>query len=104
MKTYKIIVTPEAKKQMRRHLAYIEKKLKNHQAAERVYQDFLEFSKKLEITAASIKEPEHAELLERGLKRKNFERHQYFMLFTLSDDTVRITNIFHFREDYIVKL
>ena len=95
---------PEAKRQLRRHLAYIEKKLKNHQAAESVYQDFLDSSKKLEITADAIKAPEHTELLVRGLKRKNFERHQYFMLFTVIDDTVKITNVFHFREDYIIKL
>ncbi|MBR3504017.1 MAG: hypothetical protein IKO07_07205 [Clostridia bacterium] len=104
MKTYKVLVGPEAKKQMRRHLAYIKNKLKNPQAAESVYDDFIASAGKLSIIAGSVKEPEDAELIRRGLKRMNFERHEYFMLYKVDDDEAKITNVFHFRENFIAKL
>lgn len=104
MKTYSVIVEPEAKKQMRRHLSYIKNKLKNPQAAENVYHDFLDSVGKLSTTAGSIKEPEDEALIKRGLKRKNFDQHEYFVLFRVVGDEAQVTNVFHFRENFIAKL
>ena len=83
MKTYNVIVEPEAKKQMRRHLSYI----KNTQAADSVYRDFLASVGKLSTIAGSIKEPEDEALIKRGLKRKNFDQHEYFVLFKVDGDS-----------------
>ena len=104
MKTYNVIIEPEAKKQMRRHLSYIKNKLKNPQAAESVYHDFLASVGKLSTTAGSIKESEDEALIKRKLKRKNFDRHEYFVLFRVIGDEVQVTNVFHFRENFIAKL
>lgn len=104
MKTYSVVVEPEAKKQMRRHLNYIKNKLKNPQAAESVYQDFLASAGKLSTTAGSIKAPEDEALIKRKLKRRNFDGHEYFMLFKVDGDQVKVTNVFHFRENFIAKL
>lgn len=104
MKTYSVIVEPEAKKQMRRHLSYIKNKLKNPQAAENVYHDFLASVGKLSTTAGSIKEPEDETLIKRGLKRKNLDQHEYFVLFRVVGYEAQVTNVFHFRENFIAKL
>ena len=104
MKTYQVIIEPEAKRQIRRHLFYIKTRLKNPQAAESVYTDFLTSAGKLSTAAGSIKEAEDEELIRRNLKRKNFDRHEYFMLFKVDDGEARVTNVFHFRENYIAKL
>ena len=104
MNTYSMIVEPEAKKQMRRHLSYIKNKLKNPQAADSVYRDFLASVGKLSTTAGSIKDPEDEALIKRGLKRKNFDRHEYFVLFKVDGNKAKVTNVFHFRENFIAKL
>ena len=104
MKTYSVIVEPEAQKQMRRHLSYIKNKLKNPQATDSVYRDFLASVGKLSTIAGSIKEPEDEALIKRGLKRKNFDRHEYFVLFKVDGDKAKVTNVFHFRENFIAKL
>ena len=104
MKTYNVIVEPEAKKQMRRHLSYIKNKLKNPQAADNVYHDFLASAEKLSTIAGSIKEPEDEALIKRRLKRKNFDQHEFFMLFKVDGDKAKVTNVFHFRENFIAKL
>ena len=104
MKTYNVIIEPEAKKQMRQHLSYIKNRLKNPQAAKNVYRDFLASVGKLSTTAGSIKEPEDEALIKRGLKRRNFDRHEYFVLFRVVGDEAQVTNVFHFRENFIAKL
>ena len=43
-------------------------------------------------------------LIKRGLKRRNFDRHEYFVLFKVDGDKAKVTNIFHFRENSIAKL
>ena len=104
MKTYNVIIEPEAKKQMRQHLSYIKNRLKNPQAAENVYRDFLASVGKLSTTAGSIKEPEDEALIKRGLKRRNFDRHEYFVLFRVVGDEAQVTNVVHFRENFIAQL
>ncbi len=104
MKTFQVIVEPEAQKQIRRHLSYIKNELKNQQAAENVYQDFIASVGKLSTIAGSVKEPDDEALIKRGLKRKNFDRHEYFVLFKVDGDKAKVTNVFHFRENYIAKL
>ena len=104
MKTYNVIIEPEAKKQMTQHLSYIKNRLKNPQAAENVYRDFLASVGKLSTTAGSIKEPEDEALIKRGLKRRNFDRHGYFVLFRVVGDAAQVTNVFHFQENFIAKL
>ena len=39
MKNYRVVVTEEAQKDLRRNLAYIRNKLKNPQAVKNVYED-----------------------------------------------------------------
>lgn len=104
MKTYRVVITKQAQNDLRTKLAYIRNRLKNPQALRNVYEDYRETRKELEQTAGIIHEPESDALRSRNLKRINFRRHNYFMLFRMKDDRVEITNIFHGTEDFENKL
>ncbi len=62
MKKYRVVVTPEAKKQMRSYLYYLKYVLKNEQAAVSVRNDYKETIRKLEMVAESIKICENPDL------------------------------------------
>lgn len=104
MKHYRVVVTKQAQMDLRDKLAYIRDYLKNPQAVQSVYDDYKQTRRVLEDTAGTIKEPENLKLKERGLKRVNFRKHNYFMLFRIVDNRVEVTDIFHGSEDYENKL
>lgn len=105
MKEYRVIVTPDAEEDLRKYLLYLRKIKKNSQAVKNVLNDFKETKKELEKAAGSLANPESEELKRRGLKRINFIRHNYFMLYYIDkDENVYVTNIFHGLEDYESKL
>ena len=104
MKTYKVKVTPSAEEDLRKRIAYLVDVKLNKQAARNVMEDYRETRQVLEKVAGSIREPDSIELKERGLKRINFRKHDYFILFRIDGDVALITNIFHGLEDYENKL
>ena len=105
MKQYKIIVTPDAEEDLRKYVAHLRDVKRNPQAVKSVLADFRDTKKSLKNVAGSIKEPDSEKLKERSLKRMNFLRHNYFVLFYIGDDDkVYITDVFHGLEDYESKL
>ena len=72
MKTYKLVLTADVKKDLRRYLGYIRRKYKNNQAIKSVRDDFYETAVSLKENADSIKEPDSDGLRKRKLKRINF--------------------------------
>ena len=100
MKTFKVKVSPEAKVDLHDRLAYLVNVKKNKQAAQNVMRDYQETRATLSRIAGSIKQPDSKKLQERGLKRINFIRHDYFMLFRIDGDVATVTNIFHSLEDF----
>ena len=104
MNDKKVKVTSDAKKDLGRYLDYIRRVLKNPQAARSVAEDFRETKSKLAGIADSLKKPDSAALVQRGLKRYNFLHHDYLLLFRVKGEIVEITNIFHASEDYENKL
>lgn len=58
----------------------------------------------LEIVAEILNEPENEILKSKGLKRINFRKHDYFMLYHIEGKIVYVTNIFHALEDFENKL
>ncbi len=83
---------------------YLKNEKHNPYAARNVFNDCNDSKKKLSYLADSLPVPDDPELKKRGLKRMNFMKHDYFMLFAIDGDTVVITNIFHAGEDYENKL
>ena len=104
MKSYKVKVSPAAREDLRRRIAYLVDIKKNKKAAKNVMADYQETRKTLSDIAGSIRVPDSIELQNRDLKRINFRRHDYFMLFRIDGDVATITNIFHSYEDYENKL
>lgn len=104
MKRYHVSVTDDAKADILRYRDYLIYVKKNPQAARNLIHDYKETRKHLEDVAGSIKDPDSEKLKERGLKRINFLKHDYFILYTIRDNLVFVTNVFHSLEDYENKL
>ncbi len=104
MNTYRVIVTDDAKKDFLRYRDYLIYVKKNSQAAKNLVNDYRETRKKLEIVAGSLKDPDSEKLKARRLKRINFLKHDYFLLYRIDGNTVSVTNMFHSLEDYENKL
>ena len=64
----------------------------------------LRHEKNWNVLPVVFKIPESKKLKERNLRRINFKRHNYFMLFRKEDDKAVVVEIFHGLEDYENKL
>ncbi len=104
MKKYRIIVAPRAQKDIRKYINYLRNVKKSTQAAQALFDDYRKTQKRLAETADIIKDPDNEKLKERQLKRINFVKHNYFLLFRIREDTVEIAAMFHELEDYDNKL
>ena len=105
MKRFRVIVTPDAESELRKYLAYLRRVKKNPQAAKNVLEDFRETKKILSSVAKSLSDPDSEKLRERGLKRINFGRHNYFLLYYIDEnEVVFVTDVFHGLESFEEKL
>ena len=104
MKQYKVVVTDKAETALDKYIGYLVDVKKNEQAANNLFYDYIDTRKEQKRVAGSIKMPESKRLKERNLKRINFKRHNYFMLFRIDDDKAVVVEIFHGLEDYENKL
>ena len=101
---YRIYALNDAENDFKERLAHIKEVFKNSQAAKSVLDDYKRTRKALSTVAGSIAEPDSMKLRQRGLKRMNFQSHNYFILFRIVENRAEITNVFHFLEDYENKL
>jgi len=104
LKIYKVVVTADAKADLKRYRDYLINVKKSSQAAKNVVLDFRNTRKQLETVAGSLADPQSDALNERRLKRINFLKHDYFLLFRVDGNKVYVTNMFHQREDFENKL
>ena len=104
MNNYKVEILPKAREDLRRALNYLIYVKLSPKAADSVLKDFEETIEKLSYLADSYQMLESDILRKRSLKRVNFSRHKYFLLYKIENDKVFITNIFHAREDFENKL
>ena len=104
MNTYHVIITDDAKADLKRYRDYILKKFRNPQAAKALLLDYRKTRKVLEKTAGSLNTPDSEILQQRSLRRINFQNHNYFLLYRIDNDNVYVTNVFHFLEDYENKI
>lgn len=104
MKIYSITITPEAKTNFRQLVNYLLYAKKNSQEADNLINDYDLTIISLAKIAGSIREPDSDILKRRNLKRLNFRKMNYFLLFKIEGETVTVTNIFHGSEDFESKL
>ena len=104
MKKYKIGITAEAKTDLKNILSYLQNTSHNQQTVRNGWDDFRETKNVLARSAGSLPEPESERLRTQSLKRINFQRHSYFILYTIEKETAVIVNVFHDLEDFENKL
>ena len=104
MNTYKVVVTADAKDDLKRYRDYLLYVKNSPQAAKNVVLDFRKTRERLETIAGSLPAPGSEALKRRRLKRINFLQHDYFLLFRVEGQMVYVTNMFHSREDFESKL
>ena len=104
MKRYVIQVTEKADRDLDRCVNYLLHAKKNRQAAKNLLSDYRKTLDRLSNVAGSLKIPESEALRSRNLKRLNFGKHDYFLLFRIDGEKAIVTNIFHAAEDFELKL
>lgn len=97
---YRVIITRSAKEQYARILRYLRQNLGNEQAARNVKDDMEETKIRLSYTAGSLKLCDDPWLRDLGYRKIHLKRHQYFLLYKIVDDTVRVDGIYHDLQDY----
>lgn len=104
MKKYVVKNTPLLEKKLDKYISYLKNEKKSLQAAQSLFDDFIETRKSLEKTAGMLQNPDDDNLKSRNLKRINFRHHNYFLLFRITENLVEIVTMFHGLEDYRKKL
>ncbi len=104
MRKYHVKVTDDAKEDFLRYRDYLIYVKKNPKAARNLVIDYRETRKQLENSVGSLRESDNENLKKRGIKRINFLKHDYFLLFRIEGGVVFVTNVFHFLEDFENKL
>lgn len=101
MKEYKVIVSVDAENALTKYLDYLYYVKQSPQSASNVLKDFFSTVDKLSYLASSLPEPQSEKMRELKLKLTKLDKHNYYLVFTVNDDTntVVVTNIFHTSED-----
>ena len=99
MRTYDVTSTPDADADTLRHYLYIRNVLRNPQAADAYLVDYDETREVLARSAGALRVGEHPLMKERNLRRINFLRHDYFMVYCVEGDEAIIIAVGHFDED-----
>lgn len=97
---YKVVITHDAKVHLAQILRYLRQDLGNEQAARSVRDDILETKIRLSHVAGSLKLCNNSKLRARGYRTIHLKRHNYFMLYKLIDNIVRVDGIYHDLQDY----
>lgn len=97
---YKVVITPDAEKDLDSFIQYLLFEKKNEQAASSVLNDFEITKQTLSGVAGSLKYCDNPKLKNLGYKRIHFQHHRYFMLFRVVNNLVIVDNIFHELQDY----
>lgn len=97
---YKVVITHDAKANLAQILHYLRQDLENEQAAQSVRDDMLETKIRLSHIAGSLKLCENPHLRDLGYRTIHLKRHNYFMLYKIIDNIVRVDGIYHDLQDY----
>ena len=100
MDSYNVIISPKALSQLESYIDYIQFTLFNEQAAESVWQDAIETSKRLQNVAGSLLPCKHPKLKSLGYRPIFFIKHRYVMLYRIDNNTAYVDAIYHQLQDY----
>lgn len=97
---YKVVITPNAKVHLAQILRYLRQDLGNGQAARSVRDDILETKIRLSHVAGSLKLCNNSKLRTGGYRTIHLKHHNYFMLYKIIDNIVRVDGIYHDLQDF----
>ena len=101
---YKVVVTEDARGDLNRYLRYLVDELGSVGAAKSVLDDFEETAAQLATMAGVFRLCENPKLRKRNLRRINFRRHRYFLLYHISGECAVVDRMFHQLQDYEAKI
>ena len=99
METYRIEITPDAEADVENCYRYILETYHSWDTADAFLDDYGETLEKLRLGAGRLKIGDHPLMQARGIRRWNFLKHDYFMLYTVREDLAIILAVAHFRKD-----
>ena len=99
MKKYQVLVNEKTKEKLERYISYLKDVKKNPQAAKSVLADYRSTRKELETVAGSLRDADDEDLRAKGIKRINFKKHDYFLLYRTKDSIVQVITMVHSLED-----
>ena len=98
MKKYRVVITDNAKAQLKDYISYILREFKNRQAAMAVRDDAAATKKRLEEVAGSLEPLKNPKL--NGYRKIHFLKHAYIMIYRIEENTVYVDRIYHELQDY----
>lgn len=100
MKKWRVEVIPSVEIRFIDILTYIsDDPLHNPEAASAVFDDFEATLQVVGLMGDRIPIGSHPIMRDRKLRRVNFQKHNYYLIYRLADDVAQIVRIGHFRED-----
>ena len=99
METYRIEITPDAETDVENCYRYIIGTFRSWETADAFLEDYCESLEKLRLVAGRLKTGEHPLMKSREIRRWNFLRHDYFILYTMKKNVAVIIAAAHFRQD-----
>lgn len=97
---YKVIITYSAKAQLAQILRYLRQDLESEQAARSVKADMEDTKIRLSHIAGNLKLCDSPRLRALGYRTIHLKHHQYFMLYKVIDNMVRVDGIYHDLQDF----
>ncbi len=98
--TYKVVITPPAKKRLDMYIGYTINVLKNRQAAKSIEKDAKNTVKRLALVADSLPLCKEKSLAKHGYRKIQFEKHRFFMIYRIDGNVVVIDGMYHELQDY----
>lgn len=102
--SYKLVISERAEMHIDNILDYVVNILKNPGAARAIIIDIEEAYNRLEYMAETFGYCNDSYLADRGYRKISLSGHDYLILYRVEGQEVRISGVFHMRENYAQKL
>ena len=100
MKTRHVEVTPGVGQRLIEILTYIhDTPLHNPDAAKAIFEDFEATIAAVALMGDRIPIGTHPIMRKRGLRRMNFRKHRFYVLYRIHGDVAQVVRVAHFLED-----
>lgn len=97
---YNVIITPNARDDLRGFIQYLLSEKHSHQAAASLRHDVVATIEVLAHSAESFRYCTNPRLKAQGYRRINLSHHKYFMLYRVTGRNVTVDAMFHESQDY----